>query len=385
MEYRGRNSYRVIQNQQLNSETLASLAVFYEPLIGADAFALYHLLASEAGKSDEGMNLQRLCQQLNCNIDELTRCIRTLEQFRLLRSFYNEGQESCRFDLQVPLSPAKFMAHEIFGRLYAKKVGHKHDEVTSRMYRSNDLRDESDEEVTSEFDFSFFNRQWDMEDEYAYDRQKQIDYSHVKSDFDLEKLLRITSEAIMPQSLRTRENLEIIAGMGTVFSIDPDTMRFLLGDAIDYDDNDKLVFSPEKLRKLCLDSKRTTSVQGEGYDMSPVQYLMNLQNGLQVTSADKKILEYLQVDLRLPREVINLLVEYVYTHNDRSLNRNYLEKIATVWAGRGVDSLDKSREQLQQRPAASRNRVRDFVNVSKQPSESQNYEDIMAQLFEKGD
>lgn len=385
IEYRGGYGYRVVRNEGLNSGEMTSLSVLYAPLIGSRALALYLLLAGEAGISDEGMTLQRLCLLTDSTIDELTTAIKTLEQFRLLRSYFSEKNSSCRFDLQPPLSPQRFLSHDVFSRLYAKKAGQQQFEITSRLHSGEPLDDEGDMEVTGSFDFAFFNENWNLEDEYAFSRIDRYRSSGIKSDFDINALMRDLSPLSFPDHLRTPENLELIAQLATVFSIDVETMRKYVMESVNDDSPAaEYTFSAETLRNKCIGSRRTAASTEGGYQMHPVQYLQNLQNGIPVSAADKKLLEYLQVDLQLPGEVINCLIEYVYTHNDHKIGRNYVEKIATVWAADGVKTLEQAKELLNAQPGRNRSKGRDFVNIHNQPQEAQDYDEIMEQLFSKG-
>lgn len=383
MDYKGDNAYRVIQPQSLNSEMLISLAVLYEPLIEKTAFSLYHLLAAEANMRNQNMKLSRLCKLLDISIQELTAAIKTLEQFKLLRTYHNEKTDSCRFDIQIPLGPRKFMEHDVFGRLYVKKVGKEQYDLSSQIHSFENIKEDADLEVTSNFDFGFFNDKWSMDDEYSYNELNRSRFSKVIPTFDLARFKRETSYVLMPPSLRSEENFEIIAQMATVFNIDVETMRVLVTDSINIDNN---TFDTELLRRKCIETKKQArSSSSFSYEMQPVEFLRYLQKGVAVSSSDKKSLEYLQLDLNLPVEVINYLVEYVYNHNNGVLGKNYLEKIATHWAANGIVTLDQAKKQLEIRATKGRRKARDFINIHKTESEAQDYEAVMSQLFNKED
>ncbi len=379
MDYRGDNSYRIIQSQSLNSEMLISLAVLYSPLIGSKALALYHLLASEANRRNINMRLNRLCKLLNISIDELTENIQVLEQFKLLRSFYNSKSNNCRFDLQAPLSPRKFLQHDVFSRLYAKAIGNEQFDITSQLHGYIVENEDADLEVTSNFDFNFFNERWSIDDEYSYNNVNKAKYSKVIPNFDLADFKRKMSNILMPQSLRTDDNFEIIAQMATIFNIDVDTMRTLVTDSIDPDTN---TFDTELLRQKCINTKKQARYDSSvGYTLQPVQFLSNLQEGLPVTSADKKTLEYLQLDLNLPKEVINYLVEYVYNHNNHIIGKNYIEKVATSWSSKGVKTIEEAKQLLETKPTKNKTKMKDFVNINATESSNQDYDEVINQLF----
>ena len=342
MEIKGSNRYRVTQLLSLNNENLLALAVLYVPFIGTRGLSLYQMLAAEANRRSYEMTLDRICTLLDMNINELAESIKLLEQFKLLKTFYNRHDDSFRFELQPPLSVNKFLSHEVFSRLYAKKVGNRQYEIT---------------------------------------KTSRNDYQDIKPEFDINAFLRGFSMLQMPPEFRTSANLELIAQMATVYSIDIPTMRVIVTDCIDIDEG---TFDIEKMRNKCISAKSVSTVTGTGnYDVPPVQFLYDLQGGIPVNAADKKILEYMQLELKLNREVINCLVEKVFSTN-KSLNRNYIEKIATSWALKGIDTLDKAKDALEIQPSRKYNKVPDFKSRDyESESSEQSYDEIMGRLFSK--
>ncbi|MBQ1304242.1 MAG: hypothetical protein IIY51_05030, partial [Erysipelotrichaceae bacterium] len=211
MEIKGSNRYRVTQLLSLNNENLLALAVLYVPFIGTRGLSLYQMLAAEANRRSYEMTLDRICTLLDMNINELAESIKLLEQFKLLKTFYNRHDDSFRFELQPPLSVNKFLSHEVFSRLYAKKVGNRQYEITKTLHLTEKLQDENDLEVTSQFDISLFNSKWDMSDELNFSKVSRNDYQDIKPEFDINAFLRGFSMLQMPPEFRTRANLELIA------------------------------------------------------------------------------------------------------------------------------------------------------------------------------
>lgn len=382
MEIKGKDRYRVTALESLNNETMVSLSVLYLPFIGSNALALYHVLSSEANRRSSECTVNRLCKLLDCTIRDISKSIKLLEQFKLMRTYINEQDGSCRFELLTPLTPNKFMKHEIFSRLYLKKVGNDEFEITRQLHVNQAATEGKELEITSSFDLSMFNDNWNMDDEYNFDRYKKETIPEVKPAFSTTRFLRGYSTLVMPTELRTKENLEIISQIASLYSIDEETMRIYVGDAIDIDTGK---FDIEALKKRCLQSKKVSLVQGiNQYDVPPVQFLYELQGRLPVSSADKKTLEYLQVDLKMPREVVNVLVEYTFNHNDRAIPRAYIEKIATSWAVKQIDTIEKAQNQLKPRIRKSISKVPDFTNKNRDVQTANiSYDEVMTELFDK--
>ena len=381
MDLKGANKYRVVFEKSLSSDDISSLTVFYMPCISKTAISLYLLLASEANKRDKDMTIERLCLFLDVGIEKFSTSLTMLEQFRLIRTFYNSDDDTVRFDIQMPLTGAKFISHDVFGRLYLKAVGSSQYDLSCRLHLNQpETSSDKDLEITSGFDISLLNSRWSMEDEEQYKSFNHSSYNAIKEDFDINAFLRNYSLLLMPAEFRTRENLQTIARMATAYSIDIPTMRFYVSNAIDIETG---VFDIEALRNMCINSRNVShDSHHSGYDLPVVEFLSNLQNGIAVAPSDKKSLEYIQLNLQLPKDVINYLVEYVYGKEHR-YNRNYVEKIATSWALEGIDTLDKARKNISGfNSRMSRNSTVNFENQNHEAS-SQDYDKVMAELFRK--
>ena len=61
-----------------------------------------------------------------------------------------------------------------------------------------------------------------------------------------------------------------------------------------------------------------------------------------------------------------------------------MEKIATSWALKGIDTLEKAQNAVNIQPAKRYSKVPDFKNNSyEKTEESQSYDDLMNKLFNK--
>ena len=381
MDLKGANKYKANTNHSLNSDNITTLMVFYLPCISKSAISLYLLLSSEANKRSREMTIERLCLFLDIGIEKFSQSLTMLEQFKLVRTYYNQEEDTVRFDLQLPLSNEKFLEHEVFGRIYLKAVGKKQFELSRELYFNQIQVTGNDMEITSGFDFSMLNSRWSLDDETEYKKYTSSSYSNVKEDFDITAFLRGYSTLLMPTQFRTKENLQTIAKMATAYSIDIPTMRFYVTDAINIDTGE---FDVDALRKMCVNSRKIgVNKNTDGYNVPVVQFLFTLQHGVPVSVSDKKSLEYLQLELNLPKEVINCLVEYVY-NKENSYNRNYIEKIATSWAINKIDTLEKAQSQLETMNRTGRRPTTTFTNQNEDVYPQQDYQQIMDTLFKKG-
>ena len=372
----GRNRYIVDSCEPISADYVKSISVFYLPLIGKRASSLYlQLLMERENRLD--CTLERLCTLAHLNINELEETITVLEKYELLKTLKNE--DGYLFLVKSPLSVRQFLEHEVYSRMYLGSVGEKQYEISRRTYLPSAVDQSDYEDVSHRFDPQIMSV-WNQQDEDRYQKiRKPGVVGDVEIDFDYGRFVRDTTPLIFPVSLRTTENMEAIGRLGTVFAIAPEKMRELVGRSVDVK-NDKLDL--ELLRKKCLACREADYVAGENeFDVSPVAWLQNRQQA-PVSQADKKMLENLMVEYRLPRQVINVLVDYTLNNTNNRLDRNYIEKIASTLMRQGIDSAEKAREALNQyAPAAGSGRRKQVFSACEMEVEEQDIEELRRKLF----
>ena len=372
MELKGTDRFIVNRPTSLISDYHTSLAVLYLPLIGSTAHSLYYVLLAQKGDND----INYLCQTLDKDIDKVTKALISLEQYQLVRSFINKTTKVFRFELSSPLTCSDFLNHVVFGRMFLKSQGERLFASLSNRF-SKEKNSGDDLELTSNFDLSLL-KGYDIADEDKFNRLKENLYEKTDIKFDINKFLRGLNTIAVPLSVRTDENLKLIAQMGTVYGVDEETMKRNVARSLD---KETYQFDPEKLRDLCLISKKKDVLNQERtYDMPPVDFLYNLQSGVNVTSSDKKIIETLKTDYHLSDEVTNYLLEYVFENNNKRISWNYTEQIAKDWLIHKVNTLEDAKGYVN-KGINKRSSAPDFVLETNNNVESQNLQQLRAQLF----
>ena len=170
--------------------------------------------------------------------------------------------------------------------------------------------------------------------------------------FDYAAFLESTSALIFPNELRTEENLRCIGELATLFNISPDDMRILVSRSIDIQ---LMTFNKDKLRDLCMkQSSQNTEPDALDYSQSPITFLQAKQNGTAVVQYEKEILTHLMMDLKMPFEVINVMVEYILEISDNRLNKKFVEVVAASWIRNGIKTKDQA-IQMAAKDKATRN------------------------------
>ena len=78
------------------------------------------------------------------------------------------------------------------------------------------------------------------------------------------------------------------------------------------------------------------------YKSNPFAFLSYKQQGKEVTSVDRTLIEYLSYNMQFSNEVINTLIEFVLKTNENRLPYKYVEKIAGQWAREHITNREMS-------------------------------------------
>ena len=248
------------------------LAALYMPLIGIEAVGIYNLLYAER-KGSINADIERLCILSGLDIDSLKKHLVLLEQFCLVERYYKDGIYV--FVVISPVNANDFFENDLYARLYLNKVGKKDFEITKAKYLYDKINFESFENLTNKkLDLAVL-KNWSEAEEQLYQQLKQPIYKEdaIEIKFDYERFIRSLGDSVLlfPYSLRTKENMQTIGQLATLFSITPEKMKTLVAKSIDIETN---TFDREKLKRLCLNEKTVDVVEGSNeYDLSPVSFL----------------------------------------------------------------------------------------------------------------
>lgn len=350
----GNDYYIAVLAHPLDQGYQDVISIFYLPLIGRNALMLYSVLVSESIKPIM-TELKRLCILTSLDINDLEKEIITLERYSLISTFKKDN--TYLFKVNNPSTINEFVSNEIYSRLYLQRVGKEQNDISISRYVNKKISEKGYENITHKFDMNLL-ASWDEMAESVYQNGKKKLYDDdIKITFDYELFLRECdkSSLLFPHKYRSEDNMKAIGQIATIFSIPADKMVKLVARSID---NDNDLLDLEKLRIKAINEKSVlTSEKEVDYSLPPVEFLYRLQN-IPVSSADKKLLEYLQIELKMNIEVINILIEYVLKATEGRMSKAYVEKVATTWIRQGIDTAEKAKAQIENEPSKNKKKAK---------------------------
>ena len=357
MTLRPKDVYRVEMTENLSEDAISSLVTLYLPLMGKDAVLLYFLLHSEGRLQHTQESHSRLFEILNLSADEVETARMHLEEYLLLRTYLQEGEtrNSYIYHLNAPLPSESFLSSHEFVSMYIHALGSRQADNTVAKFVSGSISTSGYKDITVSVRRMPEERFHEASVSFQKVRPRYtFSNEDVDINFDYDHFFATTSDVVFPNILRTRENLELIGKLATLYGLSADRMRILVGHAITLDPP---VLDTEKLKNSAARAVPDVTSAKDPYSLPPVSFLMAKQNGAMVSQADKRILEKLRMEMHVPNEVINIMIEYILKRSDNRLNSRFVDMIAGEWARDGVKTREDAIKETKKNTGARKKRT----------------------------
>ncbi len=363
--------YSVNGDPVISEDSLSSLCLLYQPLIGQDGLVLYLTLYAQASQDALESSFRQLSALINMDIAGIEKAMIRLEEYHLLRTFSKPkkgNQNLYLYVLEAPLSTSSFINNRTWTALYEQAADPSLAAKTMNLLARHGV-DHSFEEVTHPVRYGA-----EIAGASSKDTKKERAIDEVfagsdqQIDFDYERFLETTSSLVFPSSLRTRSAMRLIGQLATVYGISADRMRILVGKAVD---PQKETFDEEKLRFLAAREKPSVTSASDPYSLPPLSFLQSKMNGAAVPLVDRRVLEHLAVDMHFSSEVINILIEYVLSVSNNKLVPKFVDMVAGEWARNGVSTREQALAQRNKKSESRRTRAEVLPSYYEQNESSQ--------------
>lgn len=343
----GNDKFKVECKVDLSSERFKSLVLFYLPLIGQNALALYENFLVK-GPTASFYEISDILNTLFYSIDTFEESLKKLNEFRLLITYRYKEEDKYLFVLKEPLTREEFIKNEVFVRYFILKTsGPYYQYLIADLYSENNYQNLDN--ISYSLNPDVLNL-WSQDDE-SYLKQKNLILENYDSLFDMKAFIAGCSENMFPLKYRTPENIKEVGMLADLYNISEDQMRVFFSQML----KDNKPFDLNFLRKKCEMSRSEYKKIAENkYDVPCELFMMNMAQGIEISSYDKKILYKLANDYKLKIEVINVLIEYALNTCDNQLFETFINPIAANFKRNNIDTVEKAKEMLN-KPKAKKN------------------------------
>lgn len=371
----GKDLFKVQGIEDLNSDQMRSLISLYRPLVSNAGIIIYEeLLVSPKNELD---SINNLLIRLSMSLNEFVLAMEHLNEYRLINTYYHTKEEHYLFELRAPKGSREFIKDDLFGRLLLKEIKTERYQKLYQQINQNTSSLQAYEDQTKRLKIASLN-EWSEQLEKDFRPIKNPNIK-VESFFDTDRFVKEASATLFPLKFRTQENLQAIASLADLYNISQDRMRINLEKAIRPNSD---VFDLNYLKYLCMNHKSEyQEVQKGSYDVPCLLFLMNLQEGKEVSPFDRRIIDSLANQYYLNPSVINYLLEYCLKNCEGRLYPNYIYPVASDLHRNNVKTVEEAKDLLQNKVKKEKTHPKDILPNYDQENKLQFDEKMMDEYF----
>lgn len=387
--------YTVMAAGYLHNFHRQVLTMLYQPIIGSQALSLYMTLWSECEQTDLNPNTlthHSLMLGMKSNLKSIYEQRLILEGIGLLKVYegFENSTKKLLYELQSPLDPHSFFEDPILNIFLFKTIGKTQYQRTKSFFSRQAFSKEGFREISRSFDSVFqaitveqlneiqqSNDLSTSNDTRILQDNQPIKISVKMEEFDYALFLDGLSDSFVPKRAFTTEVKETILKLAFLYGINPiqmktivmrslnennkiniETLRLEARDWYQFQHHEALPTIVEKVQPIQHRQMVQEPLTQEEKlihcfeTISPRQYLKEISGGAEPSEADLKIIEEIMIDQKLLPGVANVLIDYVMIRLDKKLSRNYVIKIASHWARKGVitvkQAMDLARKEFEE-------------------------------------
>ena len=387
------DSYVVINKSLLNDNDRLVLTMLYQPIIGSVALSLYFTLWSDLNKMSIMSNEythHHLMNVMGLKLDEIVSARKKLEAIGLLKTLYKIGAvNNYVYEIYSPLSPSEFFANPILASSLLSSVGKKEYQDLVIYYKVPKINIAEFENITVHFsDIYAMGKNFEGVTEKnikSKDKLEVIIDDVVDFDFIMSSMPKGVSDKVLSPATR-----KLINRLAYLYNFNDSIMSNLIKDSI----NEKGLISDAELKKNCknyysfeynntpkLIYKSKSDVKVESKDIqnikekliecfnctTPYDFLKAKYGGAKPTAKDVNLIESLLVDQELEPGVINVLIDYVLRINDKKLNKNFVEAIASEWKLKNINTVSLAMKEAE-KEYRKKNKLKETKKEEKLPT-----------------
>lgn len=392
--------YQVFKALPLTQEGKDGLLYLYQPIIGAQALALYFQFLGDEADSNESEFIHLDClNALNIGLSPFLEARKRLEGMGLLTVFEKEDPEFGKiylYQLEEPLVPQKFIKDVTYSFLLHQAVGERKFKQLTRRFKPKKINIADYQEVTANFttvygnlDLNLFSRTSDQLENVAkeYEQAKEPGLKVDSTQLDWHFLMELANKKFISKTNFTSDfkaQLTVYAnlyGYNELELVDDLLVQVVALDTGLVDARQLKQFVERKHQTTFqrpsmqpvseeADVRRFNLLRQTGYSEKDIQLIklsektapydfleaIKVEKKSYVTDSEKWLLKSLVERSPLPNSVINILIHYVLVIQDNStLQPNFVNTIATNWSEKGFQS-----------PETAIQHAREFVKESKE-------------------
>ena len=366
------DSYIVVNKSLLNDNDRLILTMLYQPIVGSIAISLYFTLWADLNKTAIMSNEythHHLMNTMSLKLDDIISARKKLEAIGLLKSYYKIGQiNNYVYEIYSPLSSNEVFTNPLLSSALLSSIGKKEYQSLLSYYKIPKINMSEFENITTSF--SDIYKMCINEEAIESNVKKKDKLDLVIDDVvDFNFIISSMPKGICNLNTFTSSMKKLINRLSYLYNFDDTTMLEMIKDSL----NEKGMINENELKKNCknyysfenknppkliykssnkkIDTKDIKNIKERLIECfectTPYDFLTAKYGGAKPTSKDVNLIESLLVDQQLNPGVVNVLIDYVLRINDKKLNKNFVEAIASQWKLSNINTVSEAMKQAE--------------------------------------
>lgn len=384
--------YQVFKSLPLTKEGNDGLLYLYQPIIGAQALALYYaLLGDEEDSFENEFAHIDMLNALNIGLPDFLKARKQLEGMGLLSVFMKEDLEFGRmflYRLEEPLHPCAFFKDETYSFLLWSVIGERKFNQMVERFKPKTLDISSYQEITRPFtevygsinEESFMRKTAKLEQvAQAYNMPQTTGIQLDATQIDWEFLVNLAEKKYISRANFTADFNHQLLLYQNLYGFDEMELVDLMTEAVSFVDgkvNEKELAkvvtrytkqTPQKKTGIYVsedaETRRFNTLRQSGFSepdieliqmseaTAPADFLQAIKQEKHsfVTDSETWLLKSLIEKSPLANSVINVLMHYVLVvQNNSALQASFVNRIATNWSEMGIKSPEDAIKHVRQ-------------------------------------
>ncbi len=361
------DTFIVINKTILTDYDKKLLFNLYQPIIGTIATNLYLSFWAYLDKSELfsiECSHHHLMVNTQLNLDAIVIAREKLEGIGLVKTYYKKDSvNNYIYELYSPLNAYEFFNNPILSTTLLSNIGKQEFEKLINYYKLPNIDLSSYENITHSFNEVFDNV--DNPSLEYYDNLSGINKNKLSViNNNILDIFSLIPEGLINIKVLSKELKETIFNYCYIYNFNNDEMVEIIINSLDEkkkidlnllkDNCEKyykfehlgtlptLIYKnqPEALRKNVTNTSKKAKLIYQFENLSPYEYLTIKNGGIKPSVSDLNLVAYLLTELKMMPGVVNVLLDYVLKINDNSLNRSFVDTIASQWIRNNIKTVE---------------------------------------------
>ena len=364
------DTYTVINKTVLDSNDHKILTMLYQPIIGYQAVSLYESLKDDLDKQgiiSEEFTHHHLMSTMQLSLTEIVVAREKLEGIGLLKTYIKEeNTNNYVYLLYSPLTAEELFNHPILNIVLYNNIGKQEYDKLINYFKTPRINLKGYNDITKSFDQVYSSIEKISIDIISDISKKQSNNIEISKGIDFNELIASIPESEINEKTFNSDIKELINNLCFIYNIktydminlvrnslnekgliDKNTLRKSCRNYYQFEHDGSLPTliykkQPEYLKKPKGDNSKWAKMVYTFESITPYELLKAKYKGAEPTDRDKRLIESLLIDQKLPAGVVNVIIAYTLKTNNERLTKSYVETIAGQLKRLNVETVEEA-------------------------------------------